>query len=456
MGIGSLVGGGISAAGSLASASTSASAAKEAAKIQADASKYASDQSLTASREAQGLIKDIYDANVLRAQPFVDTGTSGTKNLTAAAGYLGAPLNSTVTNRVGNINLAVPDLLGSFDTYSKNYTNELDLKSPNRVLDVNTDVPNTIYSVNAKSPLPSNPTFAPTIENLEKTPGYQFTLDQGLKAVQNSYAAQGLGTSGAAMKGAADYAEGLASTTYQNQFKNWYDEQNLALDNYNKQTINLLQQAGAGSKFDLDKSKNQLDQASLASKFDLSQNQLLLDQATTSQNFDAKKVDQRLAATNDAENLYLKRYDQQLDQAKTAQNFDLANNQQQYSMLYDISKLGANAAAGLGTQGTTSGGQQANSLLSGTSQSNSYLTSGAAATAAGTVGSANAYSGLFNNLGGLGLTSGLLYDSKNGSSGNSLFDGLFGNNYSSGYGGGGPGNEFTTYNADDFSGGSAY
>jgi hypothetical protein len=55
---------------------------------------------------------------------------------------------------------------------------------------------------------------------LEQTPGYQFSLSQGLKSVQNSAAARGLGVSGAAMKGAANYATGLADSTYQNQFNN--------------------------------------------------------------------------------------------------------------------------------------------------------------------------------------------------------------------------------------------
>lgn len=66
--------------------------------------------------------------------------------------------------------------------------------------------------------------FNPTMEDLAKTPGYQFTLGQGLQAVQNSYAAQGLGSSGAAIKGAANYAEGLASTTYQQQFNNYWTQ----------------------------------------------------------------------------------------------------------------------------------------------------------------------------------------------------------------------------------------
>ena len=43
---------------------------------------------------------------------------------------------------------------------------------------------------------------------LEKTPGYQFNLYQGEKAVQNSAAARGLGESGAALKGAATLATG--------------------------------------------------------------------------------------------------------------------------------------------------------------------------------------------------------------------------------------------------------
>jgi len=55
---------------------------------------------------------------------------------------------------------------------------------------------------------------------LEQTPGYQFNLTQGLKAAQNSAAARGLGTSGAAFKGATTFATGLADSTYQNQFNN--------------------------------------------------------------------------------------------------------------------------------------------------------------------------------------------------------------------------------------------
>lgn len=60
--------------------------------------------------------------------------------------------------------------------------------------------------------------FNPTMDQLRATPGYQFTLDQGLQATQNAAAAKGLGISGAALKGAANFATGLADSTYKTAF----------------------------------------------------------------------------------------------------------------------------------------------------------------------------------------------------------------------------------------------
>jgi len=70
--------------------------------------------------------------------------------------------------------------------------------------------------------------FQPTMAELEQTPGYQFTLNQGLRAAQNAATSMGLGQSGPAIAGAADYAAGLASQTYQQQFQNyWANNMNL-------------------------------------------------------------------------------------------------------------------------------------------------------------------------------------------------------------------------------------
>ena len=54
----------------------------------------------------------------------------------------------------------------------------------------------------------------PSVSTLQNLPGYQFQLNQGLQATQNQYASQGLGASGAAMKGATGYAEGLAQSSW--------------------------------------------------------------------------------------------------------------------------------------------------------------------------------------------------------------------------------------------------
>lgn len=63
--------------------------------------------------------------------------------------------------------------------------------------------------------------------NLEALPGYQFTKTQGLKAIQNSASARGLGVSGAALKGAAGFATGLADATHGAQFSRLMDSARL-------------------------------------------------------------------------------------------------------------------------------------------------------------------------------------------------------------------------------------
>jgi hypothetical protein len=70
------------------------------------------------------------------------------------------------------------------------------------------------------SPLLQAPTQSLSLSALQQTPGYQFALQQGLESTQNGFAAQGLGSSGSALKGAANYATGLAENTYQQQYQN--------------------------------------------------------------------------------------------------------------------------------------------------------------------------------------------------------------------------------------------
>jgi hypothetical protein len=94
--------------------------------------------------------------------------------------------------------------------------------------------------------------FNPTMADLAATPGYQFTLNQGEQGVANMYSGQGLGAgvqggatamtpSGPGIKGATQYAENLASTTYQQQFQNYLGQ--------NQQLFNMMfGQAGMGEQ----------------------------------------------------------------------------------------------------------------------------------------------------------------------------------------------------------------
>lgn len=64
-------------------------------------------------------------------------------------------------------------------------------------------------------------TFTPEDYLNNKDPGYQFQLDQGQQALQNSQAAGSGVLSGAALKGLIGYNQGMASTGYQNAYNRW-------------------------------------------------------------------------------------------------------------------------------------------------------------------------------------------------------------------------------------------
>lgn len=69
--------------------------------------------------------------------------------------------------------------------------------------------------------------FNMTQAQLMAMPGYQFALNQGLAGVQNAAAMRGLGVSGAALKGAANFATGLANQNFQQAFQDyWANQQN--------------------------------------------------------------------------------------------------------------------------------------------------------------------------------------------------------------------------------------
>ena len=92
---------------------------------------------------------------------------------------------------------------------------------------------------------------APTAAQAEQTPGYQFQLQQGEQALQNSAAARGGIDSGGTAKALDQYSQGLASQNYQqtynNAFQNYQQNYNQFLNNQNAQYGRLSGAAQLGA-----------------------------------------------------------------------------------------------------------------------------------------------------------------------------------------------------------------
>lgn len=158
--------------------------------------------------------------------PWTAAAIAGSAILGAGTSILGSNKAASAADKASATNLAMyqqtrADLLPYFEPGRIAVGNALDLatKGPTGG--------GPDYVAMAGANLPGNMTQA----DLEKTPGYQFTLAQGLKSTQSAAAARGLGVSGASLKGAAEYATGLANKTYLDQFnvrqKNFEDYLNL-------------------------------------------------------------------------------------------------------------------------------------------------------------------------------------------------------------------------------------
>lgn len=74
---------------------------------------------------------------------------------------------------------------------------------------------------------------------IQNDAGYQFRLNQGNQALERSLAARGLGESGAALKAAQDYGQGLASQSYNDAYNQWF-QRNAGLAGYGANATNGL------------------------------------------------------------------------------------------------------------------------------------------------------------------------------------------------------------------------
>jgi hypothetical protein len=93
---------------------------------------------------------------------------------------------------------------------------------------------------------------APTAAQAAATPGYQFQLQQGLGAIQNSQAARGGLIGGNAMEALSNYAQGAASTNYQQVYQNalgeYQQQYNIFQGNQSNEFNRLAALSGIGQQ----------------------------------------------------------------------------------------------------------------------------------------------------------------------------------------------------------------
>ena len=154
-----LVAGGLAAAGSIGGAAIAGSAAGHAADTQAQAAEYAAQLQKQEADAALAFQKQEFSTQQANEAPFLKAGQG-------AIGDLSSLLNH-----------------GGFPDYNQTFT-------------------------------------APTAAQAEATPGYQFQLQQGEQALARSAAASGDLLSGGQLKAQDEFAQGLASTNYQNAYNN--------------------------------------------------------------------------------------------------------------------------------------------------------------------------------------------------------------------------------------------
>lgn len=84
-----------------------------------------------------------------------------------------------------------------------------------------------------------------TAADVQSEPGYQFGLDQSMRALNNQLAARGMRNSGAALKSAARYASDYATTKYDNAFNRINNQQTNQFNRF--ASVSGLGQTGANA-----------------------------------------------------------------------------------------------------------------------------------------------------------------------------------------------------------------
>lgn len=236
--------------GSVLSAGVGALSAGKAAKAQERAANKAADAQLQAARESNELLRETYYHNVGLSEPWRQAGQNALAQMSALMGLPGfdAEAAAAATGGAANTNAPwgsdTPTIVANTTAAPRGSTNQMeDNRGFGRFLgNGQAGAGTTTYSVGDASfdtqdaaqayidsfSAPPQPTYtastqAPMTQQqafdaFRATPGYQFQLDEGNKAIERGAAARGLRLSGGTLKGLQQYGQGLADTTYGDYF----------------------------------------------------------------------------------------------------------------------------------------------------------------------------------------------------------------------------------------------
>lgn len=217
---------GVGLAGSIGGAAISSNAANNAASQQAAAANNAANLQYQASQNALGFQEGQYNNSQAELAPYLQSGAGALSNLDYLSGISQPSSLSGTAGTTGTVaqpgtqnNIATPG--GSVASTAPGANGSLPTASAGNPINVSAS-PNTSLGGfgSLMQAYPGGPFTAPTAAQAEATPGYQFQMQQGEQALQQSAAARGNLLTGGTAEAVNNYAQGLASTNYQNVYNN--------------------------------------------------------------------------------------------------------------------------------------------------------------------------------------------------------------------------------------------
>lgn len=224
--------------------------------------------------------------------------------------------------------------------------------------------------------------FRMTPEQLAATPGYQFALEQGQKAIDNSLAARGGILSGRALKEGARFATGLADNTVRTQAAIFGDNFDRARAAYSANAANF------GENYGRARDLFTTNEGVFGNNYNRAQNQY-----ATSEGVFGNNLNRLLNVANTNERIFGNNYNRNqnlyaTNEATFGNNYNRAVNSFTTNLnpLMQLLQTGQSAAAQAGAGGISAANAGANSI-----------TQGGAISAAGQIAGSNALVGGINS-----------------------------------------------------------